>query len=219
MISTSSYNDWRSDNFITYSISDDHGKGANYQGRYYSNLAPKLSFWKTWHDNIGKISEEENNRYYVQEYLTQVLSGLDPEQVYRELDDSILLCYESSTEFCHRHIVAAWLEILLGINVPEVRANDYAIEEVEKPTYIKQYLEWAMRHNRNMRGFNSLRALYLFEKGKKLETLANELEEKSGKCYDGYRKAACYFRCDADEVEAQYNKNHNDNSPVKTKKI
>ena len=35
-----------------------------------------------------------------------------------------------------------------------------------------------MRNNRNMKGFNSLRALYLFEKGEKLEALANELEKK-----------------------------------------
>lgn len=219
MISTSSYNDWRSDNFVTYSISGDRGKGANYQGRYYPKLAPKLSFWKTWHDNIGKISEEENNKYYVQEYWNQVLSKLDPEQVYRELDNSVLLCYESNTEFCHRYIVAAWFEILLDINVPEIKTKDYLIEEVGKPTYIKQYLEEAMRYNRNMKGFNSLRALYLFEKGEKLETLANELEEKNGKCYDDYRQGACYFRCDADEVEAEYNKNHSKNLLVKTKKF
>ena len=219
MISTSSHNNWQSDKYITYSISGNRGKDANYQGRCYPKLAPKLSFWKTWHDNIGKVSQEENTRYYVQEYWNQVLSKLDPEQVYRELDYSILLCYESNTEFSHRHIVAAWFEILLGVNVSEKKAKDYAIEEIERPTYIKQYLEDAMRHNRNMRGFNSLRALYLFEKGEKLETLANELEEKNGKCYDDYRQTACYFRCDADEAESEYNKNHSKNSLVKTKKI
>lgn len=36
-----------------------------------------------------------------------------------------------------------------------------------------------MKNNRNMKGFKSLRALYLFEKGEKLESLANELEEKT----------------------------------------
>lgn len=91
---------------------------------------------------------------------------MDPQQVYDELDYSILLCYESNTEFCHRHIVAAWFEILLGINVFEKKATGYSIEEIEKPAYIKQYLEEVMRQNINMRGFNSLRALYLFEKGK-----------------------------------------------------
>ena len=219
MISTSSHNNWQSDKYITYSISGNLGKDANYQGKCYPKLAPKLSFLKTWHYNIGKISEEENNRYYVQEYWSQVLSKLDPEEVYRELDNSILLCYEPNTEFCHGHIVAAWFEILLGVKVPEVKANDYQIEEIDRPEYIKQYLEDAMRLNRNMRGFKSLRALYLFEKGESLEAKADELEEKTGKCYDSYRQAACYLRCDADEDEAEYNKNHSKKSLVKTKNL
>ena len=118
MISTSSHNDWQSDKYITYSISGNRGKDVNYQGKCYSELAPKLSFLKVWHNNIGRISEEENNRYYVQEYWNQVLSKLDPEKVFRDLDYSVLLCYEPNTEFCHRHIVAAWFEILLGVKVP-----------------------------------------------------------------------------------------------------
>ena len=36
-----------------------------------------------------------------------------------------------------------------------------------------------MRNHGNMGGFNSLSALYLFEKGEKLECLANKLEEKN----------------------------------------
>ena len=183
MITTSSYNNWQSDKYLTYSISGDRGRNANYHGRCYPKLAPKLSFWKIWHDNIGKISIEENNKYYIQEYWRQVLSKLDPEQVYRELDNSTLLCYEENNEFCHRHIVAAWFEILLGVNVLEKKARDYAIEEIERPTYIKQYLEDAMRHNRNMRGFNSLRALYLFEKENQLEILSNESDVQYKKIY------------------------------------
>lgn len=204
MICTSSYNNCKSDIYITYSISGNRGKDANYQGKYYPSLAPKLSFWKIWHDNIGKINEEENNRYYVQEYFNQVLSKLDPEEIYRELDYSVLLCYEPNTEFCHRHIIAAWFEILLGIKVPEVRLNGLQIDEIDRPEYIKQYLEDTMRLNRNMKGFTSLRALYLFEKGEKLEAKAEEYEKKTGKCGDMYRQAACFLRCDADMAEDEY---------------
>ena len=202
MICTSSHNDWQSDKYRTYSISGNRGKDANYQGECYPELAPKLSFWKVWHDNIGKISEEENNRYYVQEYWNQVLSKLDPEKVFSDLDYSVLLCYEPNTEFCHRHIVAAWFEILLGIKVPEMKARDYQTEETDRPEYIKQYLDDAMRLNRNMR------ALYLFEKGERLEAKADELEEKTGKCYDGYRQTACFLRCDADMAEDEYRELH-----------
>ena len=219
MISTSSHKDWQSDKYATYSISDNRGQDANYQGKCYPKLAPKLSFWKIWHDNIGRISEEENNRFYVQEYWKEVLSKLDPEEVYRELDYSILLCYEPNTEFCHRHIVAAWFEILLGVEVPERKAKDYEIEGVERPAYIRQYLEDAMRDNRNMRGFNSLRALYLFEKGEKLEALADKLEKETGKCYDTYRQAACFLRCDADEAEDEYNASSSKKHLAKTKNM
>lgn len=207
MICTSNHNDWKSDMYRTYSISGNRGKDANYKGECYPALAPKLSFWKVWHNNIGKISEEENNKYYVQEYWNQVLSKLDPEKVYRELDYSVLLCYEPNTVFCHRHIVAAWLEILLGVKVPEVRLEDYRIIEANRPEYIKEILEEIMKANINMRGFTSLRALYLFEKGEELEAKADRLEEETGKCYDGYRQSACYLRCEADMVEEEYRKN------------
>ena len=207
MICTSSHNNWQSDKFKTYAISGNRGKDVNYHGYGYPKLAPKLSFWKIWHDNIGKISEEENNKYYVEEYWNQVLSKLDPEQVYKELDNSILLCYETNTEFCHRHIVAAWFELLLGVEIPEAKAKDYEIEyNIERPEYIKEYLEEVIKKGRNMRGFKSLRALYLFEKGEKLEILADELEFKTKKNYDNYRQHACFLRCDADMEEENYNK-------------
>lgn len=211
MISTSSYNDWKIDKYITYSISGDRGKGVNYQGRCYPELAPKFSFWKQWHDNIGKVSEEENNRYYVQEYWNQVLQKLNPKEVYQELDNSILLCYESNDKFCHRHIVAAWFEILLGVKVPEQKAKEDEVEEVERPAYIKQYLEDVMRCNRNMKGFNSLRALYLFEKKAKLKALENESSEYD----DSFKEEIYNLRCGPDEIKKEYNKN----SLIKAKKI
>lgn len=147
MILTSSYSDWR---FLlclydTYSISGDCGRDAGYKGRCYPELAPKLSFWRIWKDNIGKIPEEENNRYYVQEYWKQVLSKLDVERVYKELDNSVLLCYEPNTQFCHRHIVAAWFELMLGVTVQEVKLKNYKVEYTSKPEYIKQYLEEVIR--------------------------------------------------------------------------
>ena len=224
MISTSSYKNWQSDKYTTYSISGDCGKDAGYKGKYFRELAPKLSFWKVWHKNIGILPEEENNRYYVEEYYKQVLSKLDPEKIYNKLDNSILLCYEENTEFCHRHIVAAWLELLLNINVLEKKAIDYNVEVVKKPDYIKEYLEDVMKKNLNMRGFNSLRALYLFEKGEELEKKAEKFKDvydestyyvdaytgqKIG-TYEGYMQGACYLRCDADEAEEQYNEQNLD---------
>lgn len=148
MIYTSSYKTCNFSKYETYSISGDRGKSVNYNGKCYSALAPKLLFWKIWHDNIGKISEEENNKYYVEEYWKQVLSKLNPEEVYRILDNSILLCYETNTEFCHRHIVAAWFEIMLGIKIPEIKSINYEIEEISRPEYIRNYLEDTIEKNK-----------------------------------------------------------------------
>ena len=124
MINTSSYKNWQSNKYTTYSISEDCGKEVGYSGKCFKSLAPKLSFWEVWHKNIGILPEEENNRYYVEEYYKRVLYKLNPEEIYRKLDNSTLLCYEENTEFCHRHIIAAWLEILLDIKVPEKIKND-----------------------------------------------------------------------------------------------
>lgn len=204
MIKTSSYENLKSSLFKTISISGDRGKSVGYTGLCYPKLAPKLSFWKKWHENIGVVSEEENNRYYIEEYYKQVLSNLDPEIVYKELDHSILLCYEDSDQFCHRHIVAAWLELLLNEEVDEVIMEEYKIKKVIRPKYIKQILEEVIKQEKEMRGFTCLRALYLFEKSEYLENKANELEEQTGKICDSYRQEACYLRCDADEAESEY---------------
>ncbi len=204
MIKTSSYENFKSCLFKTVSISGDRGKSVGYSGVCYPNLAPKMSFWKTWHDNIGVISQKENNKYYIEEYYKQVLSKLDPETVYKDLDHSILLCYEDGDKFCHRHIVAAWFELFLNEEVGEVAIEENKMVNVDRPSYIKQTLESIIKKEINMRGFTCLRALYLFEKSECLEAKANKLEEENGKSYDSYRQVACYLRCDADDAEAQY---------------
>ena len=128
---------------------------------------------------------------------------MDPEKVFRELDNSVLLCYEPNTEFCHRHIVAAWFEILLEEYVPEVKFTDH-LELVSRPEYIKEYLEAIIRKSVNMGNYKSLRAWYLFEKSEELEAKADKLEKETGNCYDNYRQTACFLRCDADTAEDEY---------------
>jgi len=204
MIRTGNYKNFKDTKYLTKSISWDKGESVNYNDSCFPLLAPKLSFWKKWKENIGKVSEKENNRYYIEEYYKQVLADLDPEEIYKKLCYNILLCYEESNEFCHRHIVAAWFELMLDVIVPEVIIEKGLVKDVEVPSYIKEYLEEIIKANKNMRGFNSLRALYLFEKSEEQEALATKKEE-TGKSYDSLRQLACYLRCDADEAEAKYN--------------
>lgn len=156
------------------SISGDRGKKEEFQGKCYPALAPKKDFWKTWHENIGKIDEIENNKYYIEEYYKQVLAKLDPVTVFDELKHKILLCYEDSNTFCHRHIVAAWLELCLGIEVPEINKD---VKMVSRPSYIKTYLEKVMKDNIKMGEFNSIYAKYLFDYSIKLSKDVDVIEK------------------------------------------
>lgn len=208
MIYTSSYKEFKSDLYRGVSISFDKGKDANFKKNYYLDLAPKKTFWRIWKNNRGIIEDEVNNRFYIEEYYKQVLSKLDPMKVYNKLDTSFLLCYEDNDKFCHRHIVSAWFELFLDEEVKEVKVDGLYIQEVGKPEYIKEILEQVIKDNTNMRGFKSLRALYLFNKGEEFEMEANRCEELSGISYAHLRQAAAYLRSEADMAEEEYINNH-----------
>lgn len=84
-----------------------------YKGDEYKKLAPKWSFYSEWKNG----SHKGDNDYYIKHFKEEVLDKLDPEQVLKELegfsgvseDNIILLCYEKTGTFCHRHLVADWL--------------------------------------------------------------------------------------------------------------
>jgi hypothetical protein len=73
-----------------------------YTGRTYSSLAPSKDLLMKW--RMHKDEDEYEAIYY-----RETLSKLNPLIVYEDLKDSILLCYEPPEEFCHRHLVAQWL--------------------------------------------------------------------------------------------------------------
>ena len=58
-----------------------------------------------------------NAGYDYDEYLALLESrGLDPAEVYHQLKDKIICCWEKSGEPCHRYMVAHWLESSLGLD-------------------------------------------------------------------------------------------------------
>lgn len=139
-IYTGSYDTCKFGNLI--SISGDRGKQVNFNGKTLSCLAPKREFWRIWHDNIGKITEEENMRYYIKQYYEQVLLNVNFEEILFHEKEPILLCYEESDKFCHRHIVAEYLEIKYGIFVPEVSiTTTLEVCNKERPKEIRIILE------------------------------------------------------------------------------
>ena len=81
-----------------------------WKGLEYKKLAPPA--------DIIKIEDEA---LYTKLYYERVLNMLDPQEVYNELgENAVLLCYEkwddikNNKTFCHRRIVAKWLEDNLG---------------------------------------------------------------------------------------------------------
>jgi hypothetical protein len=209
---TSNYKNFNGVDYREVSISGDRGKLANYQGRCYPELAPKKDFWQVWHKNIGKISVEDNTKYYIEQYYKEVLSKLDPDKVYNDLEDKILLCYEEPNDFCHRHIVAEWIKLLFEEEVMEVKLNGNNIEPViiEKNN-LGFILEQVIRENTpNMRGFSSLKALRLFEKGEKAEQEALKFLEHDEQKYCDLMQYAAGLRCEADDTEQEYCNLHNE---------
>lgn len=142
-IFTGSYQDCKIGNLI--SISGDRGKSINFNGKAIPALAPKRKFWNIWHQNIGVLSEEENNRFYIEQYYKQVLKHVDIPRLLENEKDPILLCYEPSDMFCHRHIVAEFISLTYGIEVPEISiSSNLEIIVHKRPEYVRTILEDVM---------------------------------------------------------------------------
>ncbi len=178
-------------------------------------VAPSRELYEAWRSHKLGSSDEENNRRYAEEYYDQVLSRLDPEKVLDKLMyGGIHVSNEGYNEFSHRKLLGAWLDLLLSSSENAVVAREIKSvgvfpkesDDFSDDNDTVSMMEEIMKSRKtNMRGFTCLRALYLYEKGEDLEALADKLEEENpDKCYDGYRQSACYYRCDADEAEADY---------------
>lgn len=79
-----------------------------YNGLEYKILAPKYTF-------LMKYKEDHDEDYYTKCFNEQILDRLSVKNIIQDLQtlsngkDICLLCYEKSTDFCHRHLVANWL--------------------------------------------------------------------------------------------------------------
>lgn len=91
-----------------------------YEGLYYSDFAPRYEMFQRWKN------KEITNEGYTKEYKAW-LDSLDKEEIRKDFEkynvvgkDCILLCYEKAGDFCHRHVLADWLEENFGFKVEEV---------------------------------------------------------------------------------------------------
>ena len=144
-IYTGCYDKCKTGNLI--SISFDKGKDAGFNGKTMTELAPFREFFHIWKDNIGKIPEKENTRYYIEQYYNKVLSKVNIMNLLEKEENPILLCYEASEEFCHRHVLAEYINIKYGILVQEIEINEeLEITIKERPKNIRPILEQVIRN-------------------------------------------------------------------------
>jgi len=141
-------------------ISGDEGRMVGFEGRGCRALSPYTFYrkWKAREDELesqlesGKISKatydrlkEENQDDYIQKFYEKVLQPLDPHKVYKDLGGTaVLLCFEKPTEFCHRFLVAGWLEHHLGITIDEL-GHEYDKAVLANKEKLKNKLQIAIK--------------------------------------------------------------------------
>jgi len=102
-----------------------------WKGLWYKKVAPKKGFFLEW-------KKTHDNGYYISHFEHEVLNGLNPDEVVSELfelaggaEKIALICYENPDEFCHRHLVADWLNATGRYNVVEWTENKGVCREDE----------------------------------------------------------------------------------------
>lgn len=96
-------------NFRLVSISI--GIPDNFGGSILRELNPPDWLLKGY--KYGNTTEAE----YIEIYNREVLSKLNPNDIYNKIKGKIILCYCGKDSFCHRKIVLEWLENNLGKEV------------------------------------------------------------------------------------------------------
>lgn len=105
-----------------------------YAGEHISSLVP------TWHMireyKSGRMDKEEYSQLYIA--LMKARNGT-AEKIYSTIPhETIMLCYEKPGDFCHRRVLADWIEDELGVKIPEWISED----EVKKEAIVDSLLNF-----------------------------------------------------------------------------
>jgi hypothetical protein len=92
-----------------------------YTGRQYKRLAPKFWIWSDY-------QKDHDASLYTERFYEHVLGVLDPASVVTDIGPgAILCCWEPAGLFCHRRLVAAWIEQHTGEPVPDIDTENAAM--------------------------------------------------------------------------------------------
>ena len=122
---TSCYANAKSGNLV--SITGDGGNAWGFYGNAYKKMPPKLYLWQYYDQNPDNLSEDE---------LMDTLKQKFGEEI-------ILLCHElpgleiNKEHFCHRRLLADWIELETGIVIPELSINESGVITFEETYDLK----------------------------------------------------------------------------------
>lgn len=156
ILGTGNYNNVKSGN--TVSITGDGGNAWGYFGPAYKKLAPRLVTYITYSEKIEELSKLKNDlinykiykeqieNEYIKSYYETRLKDLDIKELLYALKERfgnniILLCHENINEFCHRRLIADYIELETGIYIPEISINENGRIIVHNPIRYKNKLK------------------------------------------------------------------------------
>ena len=141
ILGTGNYYDVKSGN--TVSVTGDGGNAWGYFGPAYKKLAPKLVTYMPYAEKLEELQKLKDDASKLQEYIKfrkQIedeyirsyydirLKDLDVIELLCTLEEKfgnniVLLCHEPVDEFCHRRLIADYIELKTGIYIPEVSVD------------------------------------------------------------------------------------------------
>ena len=159
IIGTGCYNSVKKGN--TLSITGDGGHAWGYFGPAYKKLAPKLVTYTPYSEQYEELLKMKEDCTRLQEYLAYRKKIEDEyinsfyeirlrdlcvyellETLYKKYgEEIILLCHEPIDEFCHRRLVADYIELMTGMYIPEVSVDEQGHVKKLLPIRYKKRLE------------------------------------------------------------------------------
>lgn len=132
---TSCYDNAKSGNLV--SITGDGGNAWGFYGNSYKKMSPKLYLWQYYDQNPDNLTEDKLIDWYIKEFYKLRLTNLNPFIFLNTLNEKfgneiILLCHElpnrklNKEHFCHRRLLADWIELETGIIIPEISIDETA---------------------------------------------------------------------------------------------
>lgn len=162
ILGTGNYYDVKSGN--TVSVTGDGGNAWGYFGPAYKKLAPRLVTYTPYSDaleelyklknDVSKLREylefrREIEDNYIKSYYDTRLKNLDVDELLYMLNEKfgnniILLCHEPVEEFCHRRLIADYIELEKGMYIPEVSVDSNCYVKKLVPIRYKNRLKEVM---------------------------------------------------------------------------